>query len=98
MAIPKSNLLARTWYVGTSRYSSVALWDFTNQVFVCGYAYPGSDPSPLSMLHADDLPDNSKTSGFTPTAVLNPQLPQNWTPAQSIQASETQKRIQDGQG
>lgn len=92
--IPKSELIDRVWYVGTSTETRVAQWLNDKQLFALGVQYPGSDPSFSSLYHAAD----SETSSFTPLNMLKPQLrTQNWTPGQCIQASNL-VRSQDEQG
>lgn len=93
--IAKSELIANTWYVGTSQYSLVAMWEADKQMFIFGYQWPGTAPQPMRLWHGEDT--EIVGDGFTPTSILSPQLPTLWTLAQSIRASEFQRRLQDGQ-
>lgn len=81
--IPKTELIDRVWYVGTSTDTRVAQWLNDKQTFIFGLQYPGSDPSLSSLFHVED----SAVAAFTPQSVLKPQLPNNWTPAQCVRAS-----------
>ena len=94
MAIPKSELVADMWYVGSSERTLVAQWQADKQLFLFGYQFPGTTPGFMNLFYSED----QTSEGFTPVSVLSPQLPQNWTPAQSIRASETQRRRANGQG